>query len=327
MSCISLFWFNEANLELGILIFMLAAIGYSSSIVFYNSFLPNIASPDQYAAVSAKGFSYGYVGSVLLLLIILMPVFLPNLQIFEGIDFEMVCRYGFVLTGIWWLVFGYISVSGLPKSDKESGFHFDFKAVQNRLMIALATVAQIQNLKLFLIGFFFINTGVQTVMYMAAIFGDIELHLSSDKLILTILILQIVAILGASIFAKISEKYSDRFTLTLACFLWIVVCIAAYFVQSDIQFYGVGALVGLVMGGSQAILRSTFTHFLPQNEHGKSAMYGFYDLLDKFSIVLGTLAFGIVNQLLGNMRASSLTLVVFFLIGLLVIRKIRLGPK
>jgi UMF1 family MFS transporter len=147
------------------------------------------------------------------------------------------------------------------------------------------------------------------------------LHLSSDKLILTILILQLVAIFGAYLFSKISEKTTDATTLILACLLWIVVCFAAFFVQTDMQFFGVAALVGLVMGGSQSMLRSTFTHFLPNQEHGKSAMYGLYDLLDKFSIVLGTLVFGLTNQLLGNMRASALALIIFFVFGAIFIKK------
>ena len=321
ISCAALFGFESSNLEFGILTFVLAAVGYSSSIVFYNSFLPNIASPDKYASVSARGFSLGYAGSVLLLLLILVPIFLPDLPIFQGLTFEKICRIGFILTGIWWLVFGFISVSGLPQSEKEIGFHFTFRAVLGRLQTALQTVKVVKGLNWFLMGFFFINTGVQTVMYMAAIFGDIELHLSSDKLILTILILQIVAIFGAYLFSKISEKTSDTTTLLLACALWIVVCFAAFFVQTDVQFYGVAALVGLVMGGSQSMLRSTFTHFLPNREHGKSAMYGLYDLLDKFSIVLGTLVFGLTNQLLGNMRASALGLVVFFVLGGIFIKK------
>jgi len=321
ISCASLFGFGRSNLEFGIITFVLAAVGYSSSIVFYNSFLPNIASPDQYASVSARGFSLGYAGSVLLLLLILVPIFLPDLPIFQGLTFEKICKYGFVLTGIWWLFFGYISVSGLPKSEKKIGFHFTLQAVLDRLKVALQTVKIVKGLNWFLLGFFFINTGVQTVMYMAAIFGDIELHLSSDKLILTILILQLVAIFGAYLFSKISQKTSDTTTLLLACTLWIIVCFADFFVQTDVQFYGVAALVGLVMGGSQSMLRSTFTHFLPNQEHGKSAMYGLYDLLDKFSIVLGTLVFGLTNQLLGNMRASALTLVIFFILGGIFVKK------
>ena len=323
VSCISLFAYNQSNLEFGILTFVLAAVGYSSSIVFYNSFLPTIASPDRYANFSARGFSMGYLGSVLLLLFILIPVFLPHIPFFKNITFESICRFGFVLTGLWWMGFGYISVSGLPTSEKETGFKFKFQSVINRLKVASSTVKTVKDLGWFLIGFFCINTGVQTVMYMAAIFGDIELHLSSDKLILTILILQIVAILGSFLFSWISGKLSEIVTLLIACFLWIVVCFSAYYVQTDTQFYGVAALVGFVMGGSQSLLRSTFTRFLPSEEHGKSAMYGLYDLLDKFSIVLGTLVFGLTNQLFGNMRASALALSVFFVFGAIFLQKIQ----
>jgi UMF1 family MFS transporter len=323
LACMTLYFFNQSNPEFGIGMFVLAAIGFSSSIVFYNSFLPNIASPGEYARVSARGFSMGYIGSVLLLLIILIPVFLNHLPVFQNISFSQVCQWGFVLTGIWWLGFGYYSISGMPGSVADGGRVFTLSSVWERLRTAAATVKDVKGLGWFLLAFFCINTGVQTVMYMAAIFGDLELHLPKNSLIATILILQLLAIGGAVLFSKLSVRFSERNTLLLACLLWIIVCFAAYFVQTEQQFYGVAALVGLVMGGSQSLLRSTFTHFLPKKEHGKSALYGLFDLLDKFSIVLGTLVFGLTNQLLGNMRSSALALVVFFVLGAFFMRRIQ----
>lgn len=323
VSCVALFGFNHSNIEFGILTFILAAIGYSGSIVFYNSFLPDIASPDQYARVSAKGFSIGYLGSVLLLITVLSPLFFPAVPFFKGLNFEKISKIGFLLTGGWWFVFGYFSIKGLPGTIEKESYKINFHSIKNRLKSALNIVSNIQGLNWFLIGFFCINTGVQTVMYMAAIFGDIELHLASEKLIATILILQIVAIFGARIFSFICEKSSSKTTLLLACLLWIVVCLSAYFVKTDLQFFGVAALVGLVMGGSQSLLRSTFTHFLPNEEHGKSAMFGLFDLLDKFSIVLGTFAFGLTNQITGSMRVSALVLIAFFLVGAWFINKIQ----
>ncbi len=165
------------------------------------------------------------------------------------------------------------------------------------------------------------NMGVQTIMYLAAIFGEMELKLSSEKLIATILLLQLLAIGGAWFFARISAGLQPMATLLLACLLWSGICVAAYFIQNEYQFYGVAAAVGLVMGGSQSLLRSTFTHFLPGNEHGKSVLYGLYDLLEKFSIVLGTLVFGLLNQITGSMRISTLVLVLFFLAGAFFFRR------
>lgn len=317
VSCGLLFFFTPGELELGIGLFVLAAIGFSSSIVFYNSFLPEIATPDNYERVSARGFALGYIGSVILLLLILAPLFLvPG----ASNSLDLICRIGFVLTGIWWFSFGIYALKGLPSSDGGMGLFWSFKPIAERLGIAMKLASSTSGLPRFLAGFFFMNMGVQTIMYLAAIFGEVELKLSSEKLIATILILQVLAIAGAWIFAKVSSGLKPLGALLFACVLWAAICVAAYFIKTETQFYFVAAAVGMVMGGSQSLLRSTFTHYLPGNEHGKSALYGLYDLLEKFSIVLGTLVFGLINQWTGNMRDSTLVLVVFFALGGLFFR-------
>lgn len=198
---------------------------------------------------------------------------------------------------------------------------FTLAPVVKRLKSALNICLSTAGLPRFLIGFFFMNMGVQTIMYLAAIFGETELKLSSEKLIVTILILQLVAIFGAWFFARVSIRLQPLKTLLLACIVWSLICVGAYFVRTEVEFYAVAAAVGLVMGGSQSLLRSTFTHYLPANEHGKSVLYGLYDLLEKFSIVLGTLVFGLLNQLTGSMRIPALVLVVFFLAGAILFRR------
>ena len=326
VSCSGLFFFSGPNLELGIGLFVLAAIGYSASLVFYNSFLPTIATPDRYAAVSAQGFAMGYIGSVILLIMILLPILLPTAFSWLGLGFAEICRFGFVLTGLWWMGFGLRAINRLPGSHVQKK-HFRWPDVVNRLHTALAVISHVPGLARFLFSFFCINTGVQTIMYLAAIFGDQELHLASEKLILTILILQLVAIAGARGFAWFTEKTGDIPVLMAAGILWVVVCVAAYFVSTEFQFYGLAALVGLVMGGTQAMMRSTFSTFLPEAETEKSALFGFFDLLEKFSTVLGTLVYGFVNQLSGSMRLSSLVLSGFFLLGMAGLQSIHRKVK
>ena len=312
LACSLLYFFTGDQLELGMSLFVMAALGYSSSIVFYNSFLPDIATPDQYERVSARGFALGYAGSVLLLILILSPLFVvPG----AAASMDLICRLGFVITGIWWMGFGWHAVSGLPASSGGTGMFFSLTPVVKRLKSALQICLSTAGLPRFLSGFFFMNMGVQTIMYLAAIFGEAELKLSSEKLIVTILILQLVAILGAWFFARVSIRLQPLTTLLFACLIWSAICVAAYFVRTEVQFYAVAAAVGLVMGGSQSLLRSTFTHYLPASEQGKSVLYGLYDLLEKFSIVLGTLVFGMLNQLSGSMRIPALVLVIFFLAG------------
>ena len=312
VSCCLLWFFNSGNLEAGMLLFVTAALGFSSSIVFYNSYLPEIVSPDRYERVSARGFAMGYAGSVLLLILILSPLFLVQ---GAGASLNLICRSGFVLTGLWWMGFGWYAVKGLPDSAGGKGIFFSFRPVFERVSHALSLARKSPGLPRFLSGFFFMNTGVQTIMYLAAIFGETELKLSSEKLIATILILQVLAIAGAWLFARIAVGYSPLNTLFAACFCWGGICISAYSIETETAFYAVAAAVGLVMGGTQSLLRSTFTHYLPGNEHGKSALYGLYDLLEKFSIVLGTLVFGLLNQWTGSMRISTLVLMLFFAAG------------
>ncbi len=316
-----LYFFESGNPETGILLFVLATIGYSGSIVFYNSFLPEIAGTDKLETVSARGFALGYIGSVLLLVLVLLPLFVSGLP--GSGDFSAVCRNGFVYTGLWWMVFGWISIRGLPRSDKKMKAGFSPASVIKRMMVAREEILSIHGLALFLFGFFFMNTGVQTVMYLAAIFGDAELHLSSEKLIATILILQLLAIGGSLLFARLANRFRPASALILAAALWALICVLAFFVGSDFQFYGLASLVGLVMGGSQSLLRSTFSHFIPGAEIGKSALFGFFDVLEKLSIVLGTFTFGLIHQATGSMRISALTLTAFFILAMAVFAKLR----
>lgn len=311
LCCSALYFFSGSQLEWGMATFCLAAVGYSGSLVFYNSFLPEIVTPDQYDRLSARGFAMGYIGSVVLLVLILLPLFLPG----PAPDLVRLCRLGFVATGVWWLGFGIWAIRGLPRGPKTPLVWIPPRKIASRLVEAFRISLSLPGLVRFLAGFFLMNLGVQTIMYLAAVFGEVELGMESTKLIATILILQIVAILGSIGFARISDRFHPGMTLAMACGLWIVVCIWAFFVRTDLQFYGVAALVGLVMGGSQSMLRSTFTHFLPRDEHGKSTMYGFFDVLDKTSTVLGTLVYGLVNQLTGSMRISSLVLSGFFFLA------------
>ena len=320
----SLFLFKGTNLEYGIIMFVMAAIGYSSSLVFYNSYLPTVASPDQYDKVSGRGFAFGYAGSVILLLLILLPVLAPG--IFSGLNlsFIRVCQIGFMLTGVWWLGFGWNSIRQLPtEPDNSKRLAAERPRITERLKEAIGVIGNTPSLPTFLPGFFFVNTGVQTVMYLAALFGDQELHMEANSLIVTILILQLVAILGALGFSVLATQVGEIRTILVAVVLWIIVCVLAFGIQTPIQFYGVAALVGLVMGGTQSMMRSTFSSFVPSSESGKSTLYGFFDLLDKFSIVLGTAIYGLINQVTGSMRISSLALAVVFLIGGLMLANVR----
>jgi UMF1 family MFS transporter len=326
LSCIGLFWFDGSNIEWGIICFVLASIGFGGSIVFYNAYLPEIASPDQYDAVSAKGFSMGYLGSVLLLVLNLAMALKPDFFGFNPNDTTALnIRVSFVLVGVWWLGFSQITFATLPNGEKKISTKSNiFSQGFAQLSSVLKDVLQQPFTRRFLIGFFFYNAGVQTVLYLATIFASKELQMTQDKLIITILILQIVAIGGASVFAKVSEKHGNKIAILIILAIWIVDCICAYFVTTDIHFYILAAGVGSVMGGIQSLSRATYCKLFPENTKDTASYFSLYDVLDKFSTFFGTFAYGLIEQLTGSMRNSIFALSLFFVVGFAFILTIRI---
>ncbi len=316
LACCSLFWFDKSTLGLGMAGAILAAIGYCGSLVFYNSYLPEIAAEPDQDRISAKGFSYGYVGSVLLQIVCLFFVLKPE---WFGIrDSSFAPRLSFLLVGLWWMGFAQITFAHLPKSVAAAqtnnrnlltnGFA-ELKKVWNQ-------ASQLPVLKRYLISFFFYSMGVQTVMLAATLFGSQVLQLATSKLIACILIIQVVAIAGAYIMAKLSSRFGNFRVLMFVVLMWIGICIAAYLITTETQFYIIAVLVGLVMGGIQSLSRSTYAKTMPETKDTAS-FFSFYDVTEKVAIVIGMLSFGLVQELTGNMRNSVLALIVFFVLGLI----------
>lgn len=317
LACISLYFFTGKNVEFGILMAILGVLGYAGSLVFYNSYLPDIATPDRQDYVSAKGYAWGYIGSVILLLLILPATIFPNT--FGLKDDAEAVRYGFLLTGIWWIGFAQISFYFLPKPQKAKKVENLFSKGYQEIYKVFRIVRKMPSIKLFLLSFFFYIMGVQTVMFLAAIFGEKEIKLSSDKLIITVLLIQLLAIVGAYFFAWVSSQKSNRFSILTMLIIWILACIGAYFVQNDHQFYLLAIVIGLIMGGIQSLSRSTFAKLIPQNSPDSTSFFSFYDVTEKLAIVLGTFVYGLVEQLTGSMRNSTIALASFFIIGFILL--------
>lgn len=327
LACISLFFFKgESTLLIGLFAFMIAQIGFDGGKVFYNSYLPIISTPDQYDKVSARGFAYGYIGSVLLLIINLLMIQFPA---FFGLpEGELPARISFVMVGLWWIGFAQIPFSRLPPDRRRSTK--DFITEGKKIIItALRDLWPRKHITRFLISFFFYSAGVQTILYLAATFAEKELDFETANLILLILILQVVAIGGAYLFAWVSRVKNNKTALIIMLIIWMSICILAYFVEESTQFYGVAVLVGLVMGGIQATSRAAYSKLLPVQDKAASqgvsedpeknqlnSYYSFYEVLEKAAIVFGTFSFGLIDQLSGNMRNSVLVLGVYFIIGL-----------
>jgi len=300
------------------LCFGLAAIGYCGGFVFYNSYLPQIATLDKQDAVSAKGFAYGYVGSVILQIVCFVFVFTLK-------DGALAAKISFLLVGIWWIAFAHIPFFRLPKGEPNSMQHNynvltgGFKELQR----VWGNVKRMPTLKRYLPAFFFYSMGVQTIMLDATNFGDKVLHLPQKSLIIVILIIQLVAIAGATWMSRLSNKYGNARVLMGVVSIWIVTCVLAYFVQNAIQFYLLAMVVGLIMGGIQSLSRSTYSKYLPQDIPDTASYFSFYDVTEKLAIVIGLFTFGFIEELTNSIRKPALVLAVFFVIGLILLNSLR----
>lgn len=320
----SLFYFSSsATMWVGVLSFLVATIGCAGGLVFYDSFLPDIASKDMYDQVSAKGYSFGYIGSVLLLIFILFMAFKP---VWFGIQDELLpLRIGFILVGLWWLSFSQITFRRMPKSKKNIGEKKDlWKQGIRELQKAYRKLQKQKNIRNYLYSFFFYFSGVQTVIYLASAFASKTLGFSSVELILIILILQLIAIPGAYLFAYIAKLIGNKFSLLLMIAIWAVLCICAFLVYSKPSFYVLAAFVGLVLGGIQSMSRSTYSKMLDPNDNDTTCYFSFYDILYKFSVVFGTALFSVLEILSDNMRVSVLGLGVLFVIGFFILMRVQI---
>ncbi|MFN2458466.1 MAG: MFS transporter [Chitinophagaceae bacterium] len=320
LACSSLYFFKPEYFSLGIICMMLAALGFYCSLVFYNSYLPEIAAVKDRDRISAKGFTFGYIGSVLMQTIGFLLVLFWNKIPFLHSEGDAV-RLTFLLVGIWWLGFAQIPFRSLPMGnaiavrDKRNNFITGGFRELNMVFLQLMKLPVI---KRFLFAFFFYNMGVQTVMLAATNFGSKVLNLPSVKLIVTIVLIQLVAIAGAYLMAKLSGLFGNLKVLIGVVVFWIGICVAGYFMQNEYHFYALAIAVGLVMGGIQALSRSTYSKLMPVTKDTAS-FFSFYDVTEKIAIVIGLSAFGFIEELTGNMRNSVLSLMIFFTLGLILL--------
>lgn len=314
MACMSLFWFDKAPIEVGMLSIFLASIGFWNSLVFYNAYLPEIAEPEDHDKISARGFSMGYFGSMILLVICL--------AIIMGIGPEYT-KWSFLLVGVWWIGFSQVTYRVLPNNvyNKKPQKGVIWKGFKE-LKLVFAEFSTIKRLKRFLLAFFFYNTGVQTVMLLAVLFAKKEIAWpeggGDTGLIVSILLIQILGAVGAFIMSRLSGIIGNIKTLAISVTIWVGICIAAFYIDTPVQFYVLAAAVGLVMGGVQALSRSTYSKFLPETKDHAS-YFSFFDATEKIGIVVGTFSFGFLNDYFGSIRYSVISITLFFAIGLLML--------
>jgi UMF1 family MFS transporter len=320
-ACMGLFFFKLETLEWGIICSTLAAMGYVGGILFNNSYLPQIASTDQQNRISAQGFAYGYIGSVILQLICFAFVLRPDWFGIE--DASLPARLSFLLVGVWWILFAQIPFKQLP-DDVKTGKSVNRKVIKKAFVELKEVYSRLKNIpaiRRFLPAFFFYAMGVQTVMIVAAAFGEKVLQLGASKLIATILIIQLVAIGGAYLMSLLGRLIGNMKVLALVVAIWILICISAFYLQTETQFYLLAAVVGLVMGGIQSLSRSTYSQMIPVGEADMASFFSFYDVTEKVAIVIGLFAFALIEQLTNNIRYSALSLSIYFIVALVLLLK------
>lgn len=310
IASMTLFFFNPERLELSFISVFFASIGFWNSLVFYNAFLPEIAEPKDQDRISARGFSMGYFGSMILLIVSLVAI--------KG--FDVPAKWAFVFVGLWWAGFSQVTFRVLPdnvhKRKKEKGYIWKGLIELKNVFIEFK---QTKALKRYLFSFFAFNTGVQTVMLMATLFAKKEVKDMPDAgLIIAILLIQILGALGAFLMSRLSGVIGNIKTLMISVVIWVAICFTAFFVETAIQFYFLAASVGLVMGGVQALSRSTYSKMLPETKDHAS-YFSFFDVTEKIGIVVGTFFFGFMEYMTGSIRYSVLAVAFFFILGLILL--------
>ena len=331
VSCIGLYWFSLENIYFGLVCYFFGLVGFWVSFAINNSYLPDIAYPEQQDRISAKGYSLGYIGSVILLVLNLAMVMKPEVFGITNGEGEVAeikaMKYSFISVGIWWMLFSQYTFANLPKGYKREG-HRDHIILNGfrELKSVWHQLGHNRRLKRYLGAFFVYSMAVQTIMLIATYFGEEEIAWGSDAerttgLIISILVIQIVAILGATATAWASKAFGNIGTLIVVNIFWVMLCVYAYFLQTPMDFYTAAGLVGIVMGGIQALSRSTYSKFLPETTDTTS-FFSFYDVAEKIGIIIGTFLYGVVAQLTGSMRNSTIFLGVFFLIGIFLLSRV-----
>jgi UMF1 family MFS transporter len=324
LSCIGLYWFELETIEISLIFYTLTLIGFWGSLVYYNSYLRDITYPNQTNIVSAKGYTMGYIGSVILLLINLIMI-----NFYESFGFEseiIAMKSSFAIVGLWWLGFSQYSFYHLPKGNRgvkipKNIIWNGFKELKNVYKIIRSS----KRFTRFLIAFFIFSFSLQTVLYIASYFGVNEIDWTgSDQtsgLIISILLIQIVAIAGAFIFSRLAQKFGNVIVLTFAIFLWGAVCLYAYYINTPNEFYMIAGLVGLLMGGTQPVARATFSLFIPDT-NDTTSFFSFYDVTEKIGIVFGMLFYAIAAQVTGSVRFSVIIFMFFFFLGAILLTRV-----
>ena len=318
-----LYFCKSGDVGLTIALFMGTQVCFVAGNVFYDAFLPQIASEDKLDSVSAKGYAFGYVGGSLQFAIALGLVAMQK----TPEDQAMAARIGMAMTGIWWAGWTLLTLKylkevkipyELPEAYRDRPKILAYLALGISRTVATAKrVGRFKHLTLFLVAYMIYNDGIHTVTSMATIYGTEELRLSTTALMVTLLLVQVVAIGGALVFSRIANRIGAKHAVMCALVLWSGVVTYGYFIHTATEFFVLGIIVGVVLGGTQALSRSFYGAMIP--EQASAEFYGFYSVFSKFSSIWGPVTFGFIKQITGSARLAIISLMIFFIVGLILL--------
>ncbi|WP_277673661.1 MFS transporter [Piscibacillus halophilus] len=319
---ILLFTVNEGNYILASLLFIIASVGFSGGNVFYDAFLPHVTNKDDMDRVSTKAYAFGYIGGGILLAINLLMIM--KYSWFGLPSSKEATQLAFVSVGLWWFIFSI----PLFKNLKEEKVVNQGKRTKSYVAIGFSrigetfkTLKHYKQLLIFIIAFWMFSDGISTIIRMATFYGA-TIGIGQNDLIAALLITQFVGIPCTLFFSKLAKWISAKKALTLALMVYVVIVILGYFMTSALHFYLLAVCVGTVQGGAQALSRSIFARMIPHNKHAE--FFGFYGITSKFAAIIGPAVFGITAGLTDNSRLGILSLIVFFVIGIVLLQLVNI---
>jgi len=301
---------EKGNVLLGLILFIIANVGFEAGLVFYDAFLPEITTPKNYGRVSGYGFGMGYVGSLVCLAIV-YP-FIQSNQI----------KITFLIAALFFLIFSLPLFLKLHDSRKEVEAPKSYLSIGfKRVSWTLKHIKNYKNLSLFLLSYFFYIEGVNTVIFFSGNYASSTLHFSNLELLVFFITVQTTAIFGSVILGIVADSIGQKKTIMISLVIWLMTILLAYYTQQKEMFYVVGLLAGIAMGSSQSTSRSLMSKLTPDDK--KTELFGFYSFFGKSSAILGPLVFGYISYITGNQRYAISSIAFFFLIGLLILIKVK----
>ncbi|MFB4167062.1 MFS transporter [Virgibacillus sp. JSM 102003] len=317
IASILLAFVGEGDYIFASLLLIIGTVGFSSANIFYDAFLPEIADEDEIDKISSYGFAFGYIGGGILLAINILMILkypwfgMPNAAVASQVSF--------VTVGIWWFIFSLPLLKNIKEEKKvttkrdRSYVAIGFSRVTN----TFKEIKQYKHLLIFLLAFWMYNDGISTIIKMATIYGR-DIGIDSNSLIAALLITQFVGIPCTFFFGWLAKKITAKKALFITLYAYLGIVIFGYFMSSALHFYLLAVCVGLVQGGAQSLSRSIYGRMVPANKHAE--FFGFYGISAKFAAIFGPFLFAFVGQLTGSSRLGIISLVIFFIVGIVLLR-------